>query len=496
MRLGRTLCGVAALLVTATFLTRVSLGEDKSTPPDARFFARGIDGTLILCPEKIPQAARDRFFELAGKDKARIVILDSGKERTEAAKELAEAWQERKADVTIVPNEGGDEAQQALSQATGVWLLADTALVPAVKAAMKRGVVGVSGRAAGMVGAALLPGTLVDASFHDDKALRNGLEQHPGLFGIGLGKESALLVRGRHMEVLHGQVTILLGAAKGHGERTVTLMKKVPSDLTMWRRAAIARTEPPFPPDPVPTPDVPNGSLIIIGGGGVTRDVTRKFIELAGGPEATIVVLPIAGPDPTKETESRRLKEAGAKNVVVLTATDRKEIDSPDYLRVLAKAGGIYFCGGRQWHYVDAFEGTKALQAMRDVLRRGGVIGGSSAGATIQGHYLCRGNPLGPKDMMCEGYERGLSFLPGVAIDQHFTERNRFADMNALMKARPKLLGIGIDESTAILVHGQVAEVLGKSAVHFYDGAQPDHVSLKAGQRYDLKSRKVLPGRK
>src|SRR6202008_3240664 len=131
------------------------------------------------------------------------------------------------------------------------------------------------------------------------------------------------------------------------------------------------------------------------------------------------------------------------------------------------------------------------------VLLRGGVNGGSSAGATIQGDYLCRGAPGGPNNIICEGYERGLGFLPGVAVDQHFAQRNRFADMTALMKTYPQLLGVGLDESTAIVVRGHVAEVAGKGEAHFYDRkkpvepGQPDHESLKAGARYDLKARKV-----
>jgi len=137
---------------------------------------------------------------------------------------------------------------------------------------------------------------------------------------------------------------------------------------------------------------------------------------------------------------------------------------------------------------------------IRDVLRRGGVIGGSSAGASIQADYLVRGSPLGNTEMMCEGYERGLGFLPGVAVDQHFTRRNRFADMTALMKTYPQLLGIGIDESTALVVHGHVGNVLGSGKVHFYDRNKsvpqggPDYETVPAGGRYDLKARKVLPG--
>ena len=121
-----------------------------------------------------------------------------------------------------------------------------------------------------------------------------------------------------------------------------------------------------------------------------------------------------------------------------------------------------------------------------------GVIGGSSAGATIQGDYMVRGAPAGPNIMMCEGYERALGFLPGVAIDQHFSARKRFKDMTAFMKTYPQYLGIGLDEATAIVVQGSTAEILGRGKVHFYDSrrpvkeGEPDFEAFPAGTRYDL----------
>ena len=252
------------------------------------------------------------------------------------------------------------------------------------------------------------------------------------------------------------------------------------------------------------TPEVPKGSLVIVGGGGMPADVTKKFIELAGGPDAHIVVLPTANPGATGD-EGGFFKKAGAKNVVSLPAVKLEEIEDPKNLEVLKKADAIWFGGGRQWRFVDAYEGTKAYDLFHDVLRRGGVIGGSSAGATIQGDYLCRGSPLNNTDEKCEGYERGFAFLPGAAIDQHFTQRNRLADMTSLMKAYPQLLGIGLDEATAIVVRGHEAAVMGKGVAHFYDAGkpraagEPDYDSVKAGGRYDLKERKVLdagePGR-
>jgi cyanophycinase-like exopeptidase len=137
---------------------------------------------------------------------------------------------------------------------------------------------------------------------------------------------------------------------------------------------------------------------------------------------------------------------------------------------------------------------------MHDVLARGGVIGGSSAGASIQGSYMARGNPLGNRDSMAEGYEIGLGFLTGVAIDQHFTQRNRLPDMTALVDTYPELLGIGLDEASSIIVQGTVAEVFsrpGRNAL-FYDRRVPvapgklDHLVVKHGQQYDLKARRLV----
>jgi len=109
-----------------------------------------------------------------------------------------------------------------------------------------------------------------------------------------------------------------------------------------------------------------------------------------------------------------------------------------------------------------------------------------------------RGDPLGNLNIIAEGYEQGLGLLTGVAIDQHFAQRNRFADMTSLVAVYPQLLGIGLDEGTAIVVAGSVAEVVGGSQVHFYDAARPvaegesDHASLSARQKYDLRARATL----
>src|SRR5262249_3042686 len=187
----------------------------------------------------------------------------------------------------------------------------------------------------------------------------------------------------------------------------------------------------------------------------------------------------------------------GAKNVKVLSVRGASEVDAPEFLDVLKEARGVWFSGGRQWRFVDAYEGTNAIAAFHDVLRRGGLIGSSSPRATIQGEILVRGTPLGNEEMMAPGYERGFDFLPGTAIDQHFAQRNRFHDMSGVVAAHPQLLGIGLDESTALIIRGNVAEVVGEHKVHFFDRSrpvpdgEPGYVSVPAGGKYDLKARRV-----
>ena len=228
------------------------------------------------------------------------------------------------------------------------------------------------------------------------------------------------------------------------------------------------------------------------------RGMIAKFVELAGGKEAKIVILSTAMPDPVPpDSIAGAFTKAGAKKVTTLPGRTLTEVESKESLAALKEATGIWFGGGRQWRFVDAYEDTKAVPLMFDVLARGGVIGGSSAGATIQGEYLARGGVFDNFAPMYEGYERSLAFLPGVAIDQHFAQRKRFPDMTSLVKTFPQYLGIGLDEATAIVVRGGIASVEGRGKVHFFDPkkkaekGKPDYESLGDGETYDLEKRKV-----
>jgi cyanophycinase len=156
---------------------------------------------------------------------------------------------------------------------------------------------------------------------------------------------------------------------------------------------------------------------------------------------------------------------------------------------------GVWFDGGRQWRLVDAYLGTRTQRELEAVLARGGVIGGASAGATIQGSYLVRGSPKGNLIMMAKGHEEGFGYVKNVAIDQHLLARHREEDLVAVVDTHPELLGIGLDEPAAIVVRGDEFEVIGQSKVAIYDGR--DHgckryYFLSVGDRFDFKTRSPL----
>ena len=251
------------------------------------------------------------------------------------------------------------------------------------------------------------------------------------------------------------------------------------------------------------------GSLILVGGGFIGADITNTFINLAGGKNASLVVIPTAGGQESYDDDVRfakQLREYGCTNVTVLHTYDKNLADSDEFTPSLKEATGVWFSGGRQWRLVDAYSDTASEKAFWDVLNRGGVIGGTSAGATIQGSYLARGDTKTNQIMMGD-HEEGFGFIKNIAVDQHVLARNRQFDMFEILENRPELLGIGLDESTAIVVKRNTFEVIGDSKVLIYDSTfwsrdnndiqnppETDQLFyfLQKGDKYNLKERKVL----
>lgn len=214
-----------------------------------------------------------------------------------------------------------------------------------------------------------------------------------------------------------------------------------------------------------------NGSLVIVGGAMRDQAIVERFLRLAGGADAPIVLIPTAGGAEEYDqfwSGARQFKAAGATNITVLHTTDRNVSNTDEFVQPIKDARGVWFGGGRQWRLADSYLDTKVHEELWALLERGGVIGGSSAGATIQGSYLARGDTETNTIMMGD-HEVGLGFVKNVAIDQHLIRRNRQFDLIEIIETRPELLGIGIDENTAIVVDGDEFQVMGQGYVAIYD---------------------------
>ncbi|ARK11288.1 cyanophycinase [Fibrella sp. ES10-3-2-2] len=253
------------------------------------------------------------------------------------------------------------------------------------------------------------------------------------------------------------------------------------------------------------------GAVVIVGGGAISPDIWNRFIELAGGKaNARIIVIPTAGDDSTLtasgQRTQKRLQELGVANVTLLHTRDPKQANQESFVAPIRQATAVWFEGGRHWRLADSYLNTLAHNEFNALLSRGGVIGGTSAGATIIGSFMVRGDTKG-NSIMVGDHTEGLAFVKNLTVDQHVLRRNRQFDLIDVIKARPELLGIGIDESTAVVVQKNAFEVIGNSLVGIYDINQINSNAkypsgqnstggpfyfLSKGQKFDLQTRKVI----
>ncbi|MBS0264162.1 MAG: cyanophycinase [Planctomycetes bacterium] len=501
--------------------------------------AQPISGTLFICGGgKIPDDALAHFVELAGGHKAHLVVITTASETAETSEvdSRLEFWRRQKlSELTILHTRDRHVADDPnftapLETATGVWFIGGhqqrvtdaylgTRTETAIKGVLERGGV-VGGTSAGAAimsqlmitggtpdhpelgyGLGFLPGTLVDQHFlkrKREKRLLHALSEYPKLVGVGIDENTALIVQGRKFSVRgESGVVVYLPPVGGKPPVARTLLEGMEADLLALHRAVQSRIHPKYQFDDAhPKPEGPSGTLVVVGGGEIPDEAAEKFVEAAGGPQALIVVVTTAlGDKPDSESRAIAwLTEAGAKQVRFVHPQTRAEAEDPALLALLQKAGGLWFTGGRQWRLVDVFDGTAAEKAFHAVLTRGGAIGGNGGGASILSDYLVRGNPLSNKEIMAPGYEDGFGFLKGVAIDPFFTQRNRFSDMARLKREYPNLVGVGIDEETALVIKEGQIDVVGKNHVVVYDRDQPDEADerfefLFGGDRYDLARR-------
>lgn len=243
------------------------------------------------------------------------------------------------------------------------------------------------------------------------------------------------------------------------------------------------------------------GTVIVVGGGSMGPEIYKAFIEAAGGPDALILNVPNAGgADSVSPNAGQMWRNNGARNVVVLFTKDRKVADSDSFTAIIRKAGGVWFEGGRQFHLVRDYGGTKTEREFMAVLERGGVVGGSSAGATILGDFMVRGAPSNNNMIMdYPGYQTAFGYLRNTGIDQHVVARSRLPDLaDSIITRYPNLLGISEDEGTAWVIRGDTGHIIGRSKAFVYNGTGDPtdpgspFVTLFPGDRYDLNARRII----
>jgi cyanophycinase len=213
------------------------------------------------------------------------------------------------------------------------------------------------------------------------------------------------------------------------------------------------------------------GKLIIIGGGSIPDSLFSFFANYMGGKDQPIVYIPTATTDEEYIQKGEHLikfTSRGFTNLSTIHTRNKKEADDPKNLALMRNAKGLYFGGGDQQLIADAYAGTKLYDEFIALLNRGGVIMGTSAGATIMGSLMVGGDA---RDDISKKYafNPAFSFMTNTALDQHVLARNRQFDLIPVIEHYPGTLGIGMDESTAIIVEAGQFKVWGNSYAMLYD---------------------------
>jgi len=249
---------------------------------------------------------------------------------------------------------------------------------------------------------------------------------------------------------------------------------------------------------------VQKGTLLLVGGGATQADLDRRFVELAGGGKARIVTTPTAAIDDTNPASLERWADLpGLGHAPTLHTLSRREADSDAFVAPLRQATGVWIPGGEASWLLDSYLGTRTERALIGVLERGGVVGGTSAGAVVWASTLMsfrqdtasRALQLMRVENLMIGdlHGTGFALLRNVSIAPHMDAFHLEPSLRRMVAEIPGLLGIGIDEATALEVHGDVGRVLGRGNVTIYAGGiDRPPVVLKEGARYDLVHRKVL----
>lgn len=265
------------------------------------------------------------------------------------------------------------------------------------------------------------------------------------------------------------------------------------------------------------------GNLFIIGGGSIPDYMIKEYTNLAGGKDSKFLIIPFASSEQEFAINSftKKLNSAGCTNIVSVIGT-KEQIDADSNLAKLTNVKGVFFTGGDQSKLTGVLLGTKFLEKIKEIYNKGGTIGGTSAGAAVISEVMLTGNEKLNTDTV-NSYTfikkdnietaKGFGFLTNAIIDQHFIKRKRLNRLISIVIENPKLLGIGIDESTAIIVKpNDTFEVIGESNVIVFDATKSKNISvnkngnlsvndikmhlLKEGDQFNLKNLKIISPKK
>lgn len=223
----------------------------------------------------------------------------------------------------------------------------------------------------------------------------------------------------------------------------------------------------------------PRGHLLIVGGNGSSDDIRKRAVDAAGGTAGLVAIFPQASEDPTTGPESADAwKEAGIGTAVVVDVRDPAAA-----LRTVEKATFIWFPGGDQNRLTKALEGTGIPEAIRARYQQGALVGGTSAGAAVMSRVMITGEAdlqsiTSGKTLTAPG----LALWPEVIVDQHFLKRQRGNRLVSAVLDHPDLVGVGIDEATAVFVTGRSFEVLGHNSVVVVDARRAAVDRTPSGQ--------------
>jgi cyanophycinase len=253
-----------------------------------------------------------------------------------------------------------------------------------------------------------------------------------------------------------------------HGQAGETLAKTGPG-----------QTSPPKAQSAAPA-KAPNrcGALVLVGGGSLPASIRRRFVELAGGAQASLVIIPSASASPEAPARSFAFwKTAPVKSVRILHTTRRSEADDPHVYGLLRQATGVWMSGGDQSRLTALYGGTRVERELANVLRRGGVIGGTSAGASVVSAVMVTAGGKAGK---------GFGLIADTIVDQHFSNRGRRSRLVGLLQSHPGQRGLGIDEQTAVVIRDQEVSVLGNATVTVAEpgSARPSVKVYHAGSHF------------